>query len=136
MSRRYKKRNNKNTDTLYRDVIGIMNDVYIFKNDPRFIFEEALSYGNLKSEEGQVFKERDIKHAMVNQIRHEESNYDSYLSDINHISRSIKDFNTSYYRFKNATLTKIAETYPFLEKQCQQQKRKVNMIRIKKKRVG
>ena len=132
MSRRYRK---QNKTKLYKDSINMMNSVYIFKNDPRFIFEEALSYGNLRSEEGQVFKERDLKHAMVNQIRHEESNYDLYLRDINRISRSINDYNTSYYRFKNATLTKIAEVYPFLEDQCRQQKRKVNMIKIKHNRV-
>mgnify|MGYP003321335147 CR=1 FL=1 len=63
---------------------------------------------------------------MVNNIRHNYSNYDETTRLVNRINRSDNDYN----QYKNCVLNKIADAYPFLKKECERQKRRFDMVKI------
>jgi len=100
--------------------------------DMRSILDGALRYSNRLSGELVEYKESDLKRIMVNYIRHSESSYDNGLKSIHracrHTDYDINELNYSMY--KNATLTQIAQSYPYLQDECENQKRKVDMIKI------
>ena len=117
---------NRCTDIISR--IQVSNNI----TNERSILDDALSYCNKASGDMLEFKERDLKHMMVNHIRHEKSTYESGLRDIHRVSRFTNDHykELCYNRYKNATLTQISIQYPYLAKECNDQKRHIEMITI------
>ena len=131
--RKQYKLSDKNMHKCRREIISTI-DVYDYSNNLRSVFDDTLSFNNKASEDILEYKESNIKHNMVNHIRHQNSSYESGLRDIYRISsnQSQGNRNLNYHLYKNATLAQIAKVYPFLEKECKQQKTRINMIRIKK----
>lgn len=128
--------NNYHQQKLINERHAIINGVYIEpKNNIREVLDDALRYPNDASEDGLEYREGDIKHLLVNHIRHEKTNYESGLKSIHKVGvkldRRYRNC-ASYYLYKNATLEKISQAYPFLERECDQQKRQMNMLRVKK----
>jgi hypothetical protein len=101
-----------------------INSTEIVIGDCREIFDDAVEfvYGKPNYE----YLEKDIDAIMVNNIRHNYSNYDEILRGRDGIIRSEYD----YMQYKNCVLDKIADSYPSLRDACEKQKRKCNMVRI------
>ena len=120
-NRRLNKKIKKSRDKIINDI-----HVYEYSYNIRWILDDALRYYNMASDDTLEYSERDIKHIMVNDIRHNRSSYESGLKDINKLSRRLsrKDRQINYHAYKNATLDQISEAYPFLSKECKQQKYK------------
>ena len=78
------------------------------------------------------YYENDINAIMVNNIRHNYSNYDQVIKQVYKVNRSDND----YEQYKNSVLDKIANTYPFLKDECARQKRKFDMVKVINTEVG
>lgn len=104
------------------------------ENDSRKILDASLTYLNRPSEIGAEYQERDLMHIMVNNIRHCHSSYENGLRSLHNANRyaPVGMNESMYYRYKNAILNKIAEVYPFLSKQCNEQKRSIKMVKLNK----
>lgn len=92
----------------------------------REIYEDALKYEYIKDDVPIIFRESNIKRILVNSIRHNYSNYNNGLKQI-HLLNDSEDL---YFRYKNITLNKIADQYPFLKYECDRQKYDINMVKI------
>lgn len=110
------------------DLYNNINSVNIENKNCREIFDNAVqfAYGEPLLE----YSERSIEAIMVNDIRHNYSNYDDNLKQVYKINRSDND----YYQYKNSVLEKISSNYPFLKNECDKQKRKFDMVKICKQR--
>lgn len=95
-------------------------------DDMREIFDQALNYEYAGVDQPIEFRERNIQRMLVNSIRHNNSNYESGLKQVHRLN-TIEE---TYFRYKNIVLNKIAEKYPFLQDECDQQKYRVNMFNI------
>lgn len=130
------KRNYSNQQSLINQRHSMINSLDVEDNiNIRGVLNDALSYAKTVSEDGLEFQERDIKHLLINNIRHEKSNYDDGLRKIHKIARKLDHRSrnsSSYYLYKNATLDRISKAYPFLEKECKEQKHRMNMVKIKR----
>ena len=113
----------KKTKYLY----DIIDSTMIYEKDYREVFDDAVqfAYGESVCE----FYEKDIDAIMVNNIRHNCSNYDQNLKQVYKINRTDDD----YKQYKNSVLHRIASTYPSLEDECNRQKRKLDMVEICKR---
>ena len=123
MSRKYIKKHKHRTRKV-RDFYNIVNSINILDSDCREIFDNAVNfeYGEPLSE----YSEKAINAIMVNDIRHNYSNYEQNLKEVDRIHRSNKD----YIQYKNAVLDKISNAYPGLKNECERQKRKCNMVKL------
>ncbi len=110
-----------------RNFYDALNSVSIQHVDCRKIFEDAVryEYNNPLYE----YTENNIDAIMVNNIRHNYSNYDQVLKQIHRINRCDND----YEQYKNSVLEKIAIAYPFLKNECLRQKRIFDMVKIVKR---
>lgn len=129
------KHSNAKIEALYDYRASIISTVvvYDYSSDIRHVLDDALSYYTTIPEEQLEFKECDLKHIMVNHIRHNNSSYELHLRNINNIGCNTEhryNNNISYKMYRNAVLDSIARTYPFLKEECDQQKQKVNMVTI------
>lgn len=125
MNRKYiKYDNSKSNMDKTIDFYKIINSVVIENIDCREIFDNAVRYGYGKPLD--EYSEKSINAIMVNDIRHNCSNYDQALKQVYRIHRSDND----YAQYKNSVLEKIANAYPFLRDECVKQKRKFDMIKI------
>lgn len=106
------------------DFYTAINSVIIYDKDYREIFDNAVQFGY--GEPLEEYSEKSINAIMVNDIRHNCSNYDQVLKRIYKIRRSDND----YAQYKNSVLEKIANTYPGLRDECLKQKRKFDMVVI------
>lgn len=106
------------------DLYNIIDSVIIEKVDYREIFDSSIEYvyGDSLAE----YTEHSIHSIMVNNIRHNYSNYDDITRLMHRINRSPND----YDQYKNCVLEKISNIYPFLKDECERQKRKFNMVDI------
>ena len=120
MNRKFIKNDIDKTACLYNAI----NSVIIDNRDCREIFDNAVQFGYGKSLN--EYSEKSINAIMVNEIRHNESNYDEILKQVYRIHRSDND----YFQYKNSVLEKISSVYPFLKIECDKQKRLVNMVNI------
>ena len=125
---------NKNRDKFIRKKAKIIKDIYVYQlqDDARSILEDALSYPNTLSEDGLEYRERDLKRHLVNYIRHDKTNYESGLLDIHKVGLRLDHKwgdSQSYFLYKNATLSKISQAYPYLKEECDKQMRKIKLIR-------
>ena len=133
MKKKYKKRrggNSVNNDMKRRAIINNIQ-IYDDKQNVRSILDDALSFNNTNAEAKLEYREREIKHFMVNHIRHLNSSYEEGLKQINLLSGNYKERRLNYLRYKNVTLNRIAEAYPFLEAECNQQKHRLRMTKAK-----
>ena len=103
---------------------NIINSINIENVNYREIFDNAVqfAYGRPLEE----YYEKNIEAIMVNDIRHNYSNYDDNLKRVYRIKRTDND----YEQYKNSVLEKISNTYPLLKDECNKQKRKCNMVKI------
>lgn len=103
---------------------NIINSTNIENKDCRKIFDNSVqyAYGEVLDE----YSEKSINAIMVNDIRHNCSNYDQNLKQIYRIHRSDSD----YIQYKNSILNKISNAYPFLIDECNKQKRRCDMVKI------
>lgn len=103
---------------------AINSTVIYYDKDYREIFDNAIqfAYGVPLGE----YYEKSIDAIMVNDIRHNCSNYDQILKQVYRINRSDND----YVQYKNSVLEKIANVYPSLKDECNKQKRKCDMVKI------
>jgi len=110
----------KRTEHLYNAI----NSTEILVGDYRDILDDAVKFVY----ENPVYEyyENDIDAIMVNNIRHNYSNYDEILKSKYGIYRSEYD----YAQYKNSILEKIANAYPHLKHECYRQKRKCDMVEI------
>lgn len=110
----------KRTEHLY----AAINSTEILVADYREILNNAVKfvYGNPVNE----YYESDICAIMVNNIRHNYSNYDEILNGEHGIYRSRND----YIQYKNSILEKISNVYPYLKHECYKQKRECNMVKV------
>ena len=103
---------------------NIINSINIEDANYREIFDNAIQFAYGKPLE--EYNEKSIEAIMVNDIRHNYSNYDDNLKRVYRIKRTDND----YEQYKNSVLEKISDTYPLLKNECDKQKRKCNMVKI------
>lgn len=109
----------------------ISNNIHINTNKSlREIYEDSQLYVTGSSEMPLEIREATLKHNLVNQIRHTESNYISSLKEVHKISKRFQ--NNNYWIYKNRVLDKIAEAYPCLAKECNKQRHDIDMVTIVK----
>ena len=110
------------------DLYNAINSTNIENKSCREIFDSAaqFAYGKPLLE----YSEKSIEAIMVNDIRHNYSNYDRVLKKVYKINRTDDDYN----QYKNSVLEKISDTYPFLKDECDKQKRNFDMVKICKQR--
>lgn len=113
-------RNLKRIEHFYNAI----NSTVIEDRNCREIFDNAIQFGYGKPLD--EYSEKSINAIMVNDIRHNCSNYDQVLKVIYRIHRSDND----YIQYKNSVLDKISNVYPFLKDECDKQKRKLDMVKV------
>lgn len=122
---KYKKKENKRDARKRTECIhNAIKSTEILTADYREIFDNAVGYAY--GEPLDEYSEKSIYAIMVNDIRHNYSNYDQILKSSYGVYRSEYD----YIQYKNAVLNKIASVYPSLEAECNRQKRKLDMVKI------
>lgn len=110
----------------YFNLIDIINSIEIDNSvNLREVFNTALNYKFTGSEVPLEFKEGNIQRILVNSIRHSYSNYEEGLKKV-HKLKSEDD----YFKYKNATLERIAREYSELRDECERQKRTLNIATI------
>ena len=134
MKNNFKSRRRKNENNYYRTKETLINNINVnYIENHRLIFEDALEYSKWASEDCPEYKERDLKRIMVNNIRHEQCDYDKALNKLRKASyKARQDSHVAYHLYKNATLSAIAKQYPYLEDECARQKYRMPMMRIVK----
>jgi hypothetical protein len=112
----------------YIQFISTINNTNFTDTPYRDIFDSAVDFNY--SGNPIEFKSQDkLNRLMVNTIRHSFTNYDDNLRVIHRL----KTVPNAYYRYKNSVLTSIAMKYPFLEEECNNQKRKMLMVKVVEK---
>jgi hypothetical protein len=122
----YRKRVIKSEMDKRKELYDIISNIEIDNNaDCREIFDNSVKYRRIKRKSNE-YRMRDVQTAMVNEVRHNYTNYDSRLRDVYHINMT--DFD--YMRYKNSVLNMIALNYNFLSDECLRQKHQVDMVKI------
>ena len=103
-----KKRNNKNINTILNQ-IQVDKDVNI-----REAYDDAIKYE--MHEVPIEIREDKAYRLLVNNMRHEHTNYDKNLKNVYHIKN-----NLYYPLYKNQVLNKISSEYPYLTDACNKQ---------------
>ena len=120
--------NTPTSSATFNNVLQLLDIEDVSKN-MREIFDGAVSYDNTGAEVPIEFREAKVKRLMVNQIRHCNSNYNQQLKQIYNIDRSSA---CQYHLYKNIVLDRIGNACPYLKDECSRQKRKMNMVRVKR----
>ena len=122
---------------IHNQVILLIQDINVDQNyDCRKAFEEGLKYCNWANgyynPSKMEFTDNEIKGIITSNIRHRHSNYENILRSMDKITRDMDDEDKIYeYRqIKNATLSRIQRSYPFLESYCESQKYSNEICRI------
>lgn len=105
----YMKKKNK------KDINTIINNIEVDKDiNIREAYDDAIKY-----EMNKVpieIRENKAYRLLVNNMRHEHTNYDKNLKNVYHIN------NSRYYNlYKNTVLNKISSQYPYLYDECNKQ---------------
>ena len=112
----------------------LVQSIHVNNNsgNARSILEDALEYVDRPSDNMVEYRERDLKRIMVNEIRHNQTTYENGLKAIYRATKdcSKREQDRIYKMYKNATLAGISQSYPYLADECDNQKHKVNMIRV------
>jgi len=88
------------------------------------VYQDAMKYT------GKQYKSScslNAKRAMVNELRHNHTNYDNNLKRINYLAKMSGEQEFLYRRYRNSCLTKIAKEYSFLSDECARQKKCAEM---------
>lgn len=109
----------------------IHNNMVVEEKPVREFYDNSSERLRCKAEHGVFLQEDDIKRILVNSIRHTGSTYDRDMKIVHQLDRRIPG-DTYYKRYKNMVLNEIAEKYPFLKDECENQKYKIQMVRIVK----
>lgn len=109
-----------------RKLYNAIDSTIIENRDYREIFDNAIEFRYDKPL--YEYRENIIDSIIVNEIRHNCSNYDQILKQIHRIDRS-GNYN-DYIQYKNSVLDKISKVYPFLKDECIKQKSKLDMVKI------
>lgn len=128
MNRKYSKQKSNRCVDKSIEFRRVIDSVNIDNKDYREIFDDAIQYAY--GEPLNEYSEKNINTIMVNNIRHNCSNYDSMIKCMRKVRRSEDD----YLQYKNSVLEKIANNYPFLKDECIKQKRKFDMVKVFKQR--
>lgn len=112
----------------YNKFIETIHGTRVYNSSFRDILDNGINY-NYETNPIVFYNDEKINHIMVNTIRHTFSDYEPNLKVI-HKLRTVYN---AYPRYKNSVLTSIAKEYPFLEKECDKQKMKINMVRVVEK---
>ena len=104
--------------TMYNNISNISVDRI---DDIRIIYDGC---DLLNNKDG--IKEHTMHRILVNNIRHDHTNYDKGLRKIKRQYGVYYD-ESVYTQYKNAVLTKIAMNYPFLAEECARQKGELYM---------
>lgn len=119
-------RNNKQKSDMDKtvDIYRAINSTNVEDKDYRDIFDDAVkfAYGESLIE----YSEKSINAIMVNDIRHNCSNYDKVPKQVYKINRT----NNDYEQYKNSVLEKISVAYPPLTDECNKQKRRFDMVKV------
>ena len=104
-------------------------------DNARDILDGAKKYVTEKHKAPIKPTEQDLKAIMVNHIRHECTNYDESIKEMNKLldASNVKEKRLSYYMLKNSVLSKIAEIYPYLADECKSQKHTVDLMSGRRK---
>ena len=128
MSRKHikkrRKKEEKRTMNKTISIYNIINSTFIENKDYREIFDNAIQFAY--NEPLDEYSEKSIDAIIVNDIRHNCSNYDYNLKQVYRINRSDND----YAQYKNSVLEKISNVYPSLRDECERQKRKCDMVKV------
>lgn len=110
----------------YFNLIDVINSIKIDNSvNLREVFNTALNYEFTESEIPLEFKEGNIQRILVNSIRHSYSNYEEGLKKVHKLKSE-----DNYFRYKNATLERIAKEYSILRNECERQKHTINIATI------
>ena len=123
MNHRYTKKSKNDMDKII-SLYKLIDSVVIENVSYREIFDSAIKY--IYNQPLDEYNENNIHAIMVNNIRHNYSNYDQITKPMHKIYRSPDD----YDQYKNCILNKISNMYPFLKDECERQKREFNMVKI------
>ena len=108
IKKKKKKRNNKNINT-------ILNEIQVDKDiNIREAYDDAIKYE--MHEVPIEIREDKAYRLLVNNMRHEHTNYDKNLKNVYHIKN-----NLYYPLYKNQVLNKISSEYPYLADACNKQ---------------
>lgn len=107
-----------------KNYYNLINSIEIENADYREIFDNAVKY--VYHDPLNEYTENGINAIMVNNIRHNYSNYDQITRLIHRIHRCDYD----YEQYKNCVLEKISNAYPLLEHECKRQKYQINMVKV------
>lgn len=103
-----------------------LSELQVSPTKIRDIYDRAIAYAYdgipMQIPEGK------IKRIMVNEIRHDYTNYDEGLRTMKKLDRDRKD-DTYYHIYKNYILQKIQEQYEYLEDECKRQKTNIVMAK-------
>ena len=112
----------------YDRFINTINNTNFTDSTYRDIFDDAIEF-NYDDNPIEFRNSSKLDRMMVNTIRHSYTNYEDNLKVIH----KLKSVHNAYYRYKNSVLNSIAEKYPFLEEECNNQKRKLTMVKVVEK---
>lgn len=103
--------------------IKVKNDINL-----RSAYENAVLYSMHKVPN--CIDNHSLHRFLVNEIRHNYSNYDKSLNRINRSTRNRKVKEGYYIQYKNAVLNKIGTLYPSLKDECNNQKQEFEMVTL------
>ena len=134
MKRRAKPRKPIDIDQERRKLV---QSIHVNNNsdNARSILEDALEYVDRPSDGVVEYRERNLKRIMVNEVRHNQTTYEQGLKAIYRATRNVsqREQDRIYKLYKNATLERISQSYPYLQDECNKQKYKAELVRIVKK---
>lgn len=113
----------------YAQFINTINNINFINSSYRGIFDAAIGFNYGGENPIEFNNPAKINKYMVNAIRHNYTNYEDELKTIH----KLKTVHNAYYRYKNSVLNNIAIKYPFLKNECDNQKRKIDMVRVVEK---
>jgi len=112
----------------YTQFINTINNISFINSSYRSIFDSAIAF-NYMQNPVEFNNPGKLNKYMVNAIRHNYTNYEDELKTIH----KLKTVHNAYYRYKNSVLNNIAIKYPFLKKECDNQKRRIDMVQVVEK---
>lgn len=106
---------------------SIIDNIQINDNiDMRQIYNNSFEYSSCNKIPVMI-PEPTLYRFIINEIRHNESNYEKLLREVYKINKNDKN-NYMYMKYKNAVLDKISNMYPCLKKECDNQKLPLYMV--------
>lgn len=116
-------------DNINKQFQSIVSEISFGDKSIRQFFDESQEYQFGNAQKPMELSERKIKRDLVNSIRHNNSfDYNAGIYDVHKLDR--KNRAENYKIYKNIILNMIAKEYPFLADECNNQKFRVDMVKI------